>query len=387
MKRKIKALYIIAIIIVLCTNSYIYSNDDVAESVKDEVSTVYEFDKYVETLNKYVKSESTEDFDLESMAVGLINGDNIKPQNIISKLIGIFSKELLSAIRSGIIIYIIVVVMAIISSLELDKGSDITKLSHLVCFLAISTFTITTFIDVISLFKNVIGTLTTAVQVISPFMMCILIATGAITTTGIIEPLLLFLASAIGFAINYIVIPFFSISVAFNVICSISDNLRLSKMSKMFPSIALTITTVALTFFLGVLSLETNLTTSVDSLAVKTTQTAVSNFVPVVGKFFSDSFETVVGATQIIGKVGGTLGIICIIVVAITPIIKIACIMGIYTLIGALTEPILANDNVIKYISGFAELYKTLLGILIGVVILFVISTGIILNLVGSVVK
>ena len=108
MKRKIKALYIIAIIIVLCTNSYIYSNDDVAESVKDEVSTVYEFDKYVETLNKYVKSESTEDFDLESMAVGLINGDNIKPQNIISKLIGIFSKELLSAIRSGIIIYIIV---------------------------------------------------------------------------------------------------------------------------------------------------------------------------------------------------------------------------------------------------------------------------------------
>ena len=68
--------------------------------------------------------------------------------------------------------------------------------------------------------------------------------------------------------------------------------------------------------FLTILSIETNLTTSVDSLAVKTTQSAVSNFVPVVGKFFSDSFESVVGASKIISNVGGTLGIIAIIVVA-----------------------------------------------------------------------
>ena len=95
-------------------------------------------------------------------------------------------------------------------------------------------------------------------------------------------------------------------------------------MSKIFSSVSLWTVGVVLTVFLGVLSLETSLSTSVDSLGVKTTQAAVSNFVPVVGKFFSDSFEVVVGATKIIGKTGGVIGIIGIIVVAIVPIFKLA---------------------------------------------------------------
>ena len=133
--------------------------------------------------------------------------------------------------------------------------------------------------------------------------------------------------------------------------------------------------------------METNLTASVDTLAVKTTQSAVSNFVPVVGKFFSDSFESVVGATQVIGKVGGTLGILSVIIVAIVPVIKIIGVVAIYSILSALMEPICKEENVIKFISSFANVYKNLLGVLIGITILFVISTGIILNLVGSVVK
>lgn len=53
----------------------------------------------------------------------------------------------------------------------------------------------------------------------------------------------------------------------------------------------------------------------------------------------------------------------------------------------ALIEPICNEKNVIKYLSNFANVYKNLLGILIGITILFVISTGIILNLVNSVIK
>ena len=129
------------------------------------------------------------------------------------------------------------------------------------------------------------------------------------------------------------------------------------------------------------------MSSSVDALAVKTTQAAVSNFVPVVGKFFSDSFETVVGATKIISNVGGTLGIISVIIIAIIPILKITCITIIYSLLSALIEPICNDSNLNKYISGFVSIYKTTLGILIGVTILFIISTGIILNLIGQVVK
>lgn len=357
-------------------------NDNITKSAKE----TYNLDEYVETINNSVNQNLGQEIDFKNIANELLNKNNINYKNIFTKLIEIFASELSSAIRGAITIFVIVIIMAILSNLELDNRSDITRIAHLACFIVIATITVTTFVQTISMIKSTITTIGTLIQVISPFLLAVLIATGKISSTGIIQPLLLFLASSVGFIVTYFVIPLLSISVAFNVICSISENIKLEKLSKLFSNISLWTIGVVLTFFLGVLSLETSLSSSVDSLSIKTTQAAVSNFVPVVGKFFSDSFEVVVGATKLIGNTGGIIGILGIIVVAIVPIFKIFSVMMIYMLLSALVEMITTDPLISKYLSGFANVYKTLLGVLIGVVILFVISTGIILNLVNSII-
>ena len=53
-------------------------------------------------------------------------------------------------------------------------------------------------------------------------------------------------------------------------------------------------------------------------------------------------------------------------------------------LLAALVEPISNDELTSKYLSSIANTYKTMLGVLIGITILFVISTGIILNLVST---
>ena len=136
-----------------------------------------------------------------------------------------------------------------------------------------------------------------------------------------------------------------------------------------------------LTIFLGVMSLETSISSSVDSLAIKATTSAVSNFVPVVGKFFSDSFETVVGASKIIGNIGGVLGIIAIFIIAVSPIIKIVCISAIYNVFSALLEPVCKDSKILEVLNNFASIYKVMIGIMIGVSIMFIISMGIIINI------
>lgn len=369
------------------TNSVFSSDSTSLDSVQDitqSAAKTYNLDEYINTINSSVRENIGEDFNFKNMANEIINKNNINYKNIFMKLLDLFFREISSAIKGAITIFIIVVIMAVLSNLELEKKSDITKIAHLACFIVIATITIATFVDTVKMLTNVVHTQTTLMQVISPFLLAVLIATGKITTTGIIQPLLLFLASFVGGVITYFVIPLLSISVAFNVICSISENIKLEKMSKIFSSVSLWTVGVVLTVFLGVLSLETSLSTSVDSLGVKTTQAAVSNFVPVVGKFFSDSLEVVVGATKIIGKTGGVIGIIGIIIVAIVPIFKLASIMGIYMLLAALVEPISNDELTSKYLSSIANTYKTMLGVLIGITILFVISTGIILNLVST---
>lgn len=388
LKKRYKIL--ILIVYILSISNFVYSVDEQSTSadqkVVDMVNDSYNLNNYINTINEYVEDTGVEGISLSDISNDLISDGSIDYNSIFTKLTSLFFKEIFVTLRGAITIYIIIVIMAIINNIQLEKDSDVSKIANLVCFLALSAITIATFSDTMASFKNIVGTLTTIMQVVSPFLMAILIGTGAITTTGIIQPLLLFLASLVGFIINYIVVPFFSISVAFNVISSISENLRLEKISKLFTSSALWITSIVLTVFLGILSAETSISSSVDSLAVKTTQTAVSNFVPVVGKFFSDSFETVVGATKIISKVGGTIGIIGIILVAIVPVVKIASITIIYTVLGALIQPIYKDDTLEKYILSFAKVYKNLLGILIGIVILFIISTAIVINLSSSII-
>ena len=48
-----------------------------------------------------------------------------------------------------------------------------------------------------------------------------------------------------------------------------------------------------LTIFVGLLSLEGTLSSSVDGLTAKTAKVAISNFIPVVGKVLGDSIDTV----------------------------------------------------------------------------------------------
>ncbi len=372
----------IVLIIVFAFNDVNCQEVETVENVaKDEVSQNLNLDEYINSLNEFVNKSGIDDFNLDELSNDLIEGKNIDFSSLALKILSLFGKEVSNVAKGCISIFIIIVIMAIIDSLQLEDKSDVTKIAKLVCFLAISTITIASFIDVISNFKQVVTTLTTTMQVVSPFLMAILIATGAITTTGIIQPLLLFLASAIGFIINYVVIPLISVSVAFNVISRISDDIKLNKMSKMFCKTSIWLIGIIFTVFLGILSLETSLSSSVDTLAVKTTQAAVSNFVPVVGKFFSDSFETVVGATKIISKVGGILGVIVVVIIAIVPIIKITAIMLFYKVLSALIEPICNDKEISEYINGFADIYQTILGILIGISILFIISIGIIINL------
>lgn len=365
----------------------IENSQKIQNQVKENISDGVDLDSYVSSIDEYVKNSGLSELDMSEIAEELVNNSGVNYKNISLKILNVFFKEFMTTITSAITIFIIILIIAVISALELEEKSDITKIANMACFLALATLTISNFLEVITMLKNTVSTLTTLMQVVSPFLMGVLLATGSISSTGIIQPILLFIASTVGFIINYIVIPFLSISVALNVISSISDNLKFDKLSKLFTSSSLWIVGVVFTVFLGVLSLETSLSGSIDALAVKTTQAAVSNFVPVVGKFFSDSFETVVGATKIISNTGGVLGIIAVIAVAIIPILKLTCIVLTYSLLSAIIEPICDNSTLSKYISGFVGTYKTILGILIGVSILFIISTGIVLNLIGQVVK
>ena len=342
-------------------------------------------DNFLSIFEDYASENNIEGFDVSSLYNDLLSGNGIQYENILDSLVGNIFKEVKNSISSVTSIFIIVIIMAIVTSLELDKDSDVVKITKLVIVISISALLLKNYLDIVTMFKNIVNILGYIMQIVSTFLLGILMATGKITSTGIVEPLLLFIANFICFATEYIVIPFFTISVAINIVSRISENIKMDNLSSMFRKSSLYIFTTIIGIFLFVLSMESSVTKSIDSMYFKTAQNMVSNFVPVVGKFLSDSLDTVLGATEAIGKVGGIVALIATIIIVSIPIIKLILVIVLYNILIAISEPINEDKSIESFLKGFVGVYKDMLGILIGIMVLFVMSTGIILSIISSV--
>lgn len=339
-------------------------------------------DSLTNTLNEY----SSEIIDLEDLKDDLLKGEDIKYSSILKNILSTFIKEITITLKSSILIVIVLILNAIIKSLELDKGSSIVKTSNLVCFIIVVTICIANYIELLTLFRNTVSTLCKILTIVSPIVLTMLISTGTITTTGIIGPLILFVSSLTGIIINYVVIPFISISLVFKIISSMSEEMvNLNKFSKVISNSAMWIFSITFAIILGLISMLSTVSTSVDEVVLKTTKAAVS-VVPVVGKFVADSTEAIMSATELIGKTGGIIGIISLVVVAIIPIIKLLVSYVTYNVTSAVSETLKVNEGIGSIISDFAGQYKILIGMLLGVMAVFIISLGIVVSLMGKVV-
>ena len=304
-------------------------------------------------------------------------------ENIIDTFASNLVVQVKESINSVTTIFVIIIVMAILSSLELDKNSDIVKISKLIVLICVGSILLKNYIEILEMFRNLVNTLGYIMQIVSTFLMGILVASGKITSTGIIQPLLLFIANFICVVTQYIVIPFFTISIVINIISKISENIRLDELSGMFRKSSLYIFSSIIAIFILILSMESTVTKSIDNIYFKTTQNIVSNAVPVVGKFLSDSLDTVLGATELIGKVGGAVALVSVVLIVSVPIIKLIIIVVLYKLLTAFSEPINSDKTIRSFIEGFTKVYKDMLGVLIGIMVLFVMSTGIIMGIIS----
>lgn len=372
---------VLLFLMIFCISSSLFAT----ETLTDDIADSLEIDKYLDVFDNYAKENDIEDFNINSLYSDLITGQGIEYENILDVFINNVFKQVKETLKSVTSIFIIIIIMAIVTSLELDKNSDVVKITKLVIFISISSLLLKNYLDIVSMFKNIVNMLGYVMQVVSTFLLGILLATGKITSTGIIEPLLLFIANFICFITEYIIIPFFTISIAINIVSRISENIKMDNLSAMFRKSSLYIFTTIIGIFLFVLSMETSVTKSIDNIYFKTAQNMVSGLVPVVGKFLSDSLDTVLGATQLIGKVGGIVALIATVLMVSIPIIKILAVIVLYNVLISLSEPINEDKNIEGFLKGFVGVYKDMLGILIGIMVLFVMSTGIIMGIISSI--
>lgn len=374
-----KYVVIVSLIMIIC---FVLKPNILFATNVDEISKDVELNNIIDELNKY-----TEELDLRDISERLLAGESLEYDTLLEKIFTKIKETLIPSMKQILLVLVFVILTSIVKALELDKDGTITKVANMFMVFVIIFYLFGMYSEYVETVKNIVNVQSNIVQIVSPFLMSMLILTGAITTVGIVQPAILFIVQLISFSVNYIIIPLITLAIVFSIITSISDKINFEKLGSMCNKVALWINAVFLTIFLGVISLGSTVSTSVDGITIKTTQTAVSSVIPVVGKFVSDSVEFVMGATEIIAKTAGVIAVIVLIFVVVSPLIKIGITVLVTSLVTAIAESINADKGVVNLLEKFSNSFKTLLGVLISTSITFVISIAVMMSIMSKMVE
>ena len=216
-----------------------------------------------------------------------------------------------------------------------------------------------------------------------PILISLMLYTGSITTSSVLEPIILFMINFIGNMIQSFLIPAVLIIATLSIVSKIGDKLQIDRIAKTFNSGIVWLLGIILTIFVGVISLEGTLSGSIDGITAKTAKAIVSSSIPIVGKILGDAVDTFFGCCLILKNAIGVIGVIIIIGICIMPILKIAILLICYKMLAAVSEPI-ADAKIIKLLEQIGDIFKVLLAILCSISVMVIVGTTLVIKISNS---
>ncbi len=368
-----KILIFLVLFFLIIPISYAQNNNEIIEEQQKDFG-IYDF------INA-TKEYAGDFFDDENLNIQNIFNNSIQGQvdnaSIGKKILNLFGKEFVNSLKSIVIILVIIVIHTILKSVSDSlENNEISKLIYYVQYILIVTIIMTNFSEVLKMVKNTVTDLVAFMNMLVPILITLMMYTGSIVTSSVIEPIILFMINFIGNILQNIIIPLVLVIASLIIISKLSDRVQIDRISKLLKSGVVWVLGTILTIFVGVVSLEGTLSSSVDGITAKTTKAIVSSAIPVVGKILSDSVDTVLGCGIVLKNAVGMVGVIVIIGIVIMPIIKLSTITIAYKVLTALVEPI-AEKNITVLLEQISDVFKIFLAILFAISFMIIIRNSI----------
>ncbi len=385
-KKKISKIIIIALTLVFIFPTYSKMESQISNNTvqidENEIlnqEEIFGISSFIQNSKQYT-GNFFDDIDIGEILNSAIKGE-IDNTTIYKKILNKLGNEVQTGIKSLACILAIIIIHSILKSISESLENDsVSKLIYYVQYIAIITIIMGNFSDIINLVKETTTNLIGFMNTLIPVLISLMLYTGSITTTSILEPIILFMINFIGNLIQDILIPVILIITSISIISKISDRVQINKISKFLKSSTVWLLGTILTIFVGVVSLEGTLSSSVDGITAKTAKAIVSSAVPVVGKILGDVVDSVLGCGVILKNAVGFVGVIIIIGICILPILKLTVLTFSYKLVASVSE-VIADDKIVKLLDEIADIFKILLAILVSIMFMVIIGTTLLIKM------
>jgi len=378
MKAKI-LMFIIVLLIILPQN--VYGIDSIKDFIIDEQLDLFDIRGMESLMNDVLEENNIRpNFNIRDMIIKIVKGEKIVEQDEILKALGeIFFGEVKTNLVFLSQILALVLISAILTNLTgTFENNSVSILANYITYILMAMLAIGGFFQLMQVIEGTIDNLIKFMELLMPILLTFLVVAGGPNTKIIFHPMIIAIINIIGALVQNIIIPLIYFSFIVSILSNLTERGELRKLADLGRQVIIFIITAAFTLFIGIITIY-GLSTKIDGLSIRTAKFALDQFVPIVGGFLSDAMETVIGSSGILKNGIGIIGLGILIIVTIFPSIKVAALMVIYKIVGAVVEPIVSK-NISNFFSDIGKTLLLLLISLLSMAIMFFITITIIVE-------
>jgi stage III sporulation protein AE len=343
-------------------------------SAKDEIYKLYD---YISKMKSDV--ELMDDLDpAEYIKTYIKEGKgNISFDTISKAVLSMIFKEVKSVLTLIVSIVTIAIICSLLKNLqEAFSNESISQVAFYACYALIIILLSKSFIISISVAKDVINEVSDFMNALLPVLVTMISVAGGITQAATLDPIVLGAVVFIPKIYSNVIIPMILMGFVLEFANNISTEHKITNLCKLFKQVIIWFQGILVTIFIGLLTIRGITSTTIDAVTLKTAKFAIDNFIPIVGKAFSDAITSVAGYSLIIKNAISSIGLVVIILILLHPLIKLVLITFIYKLSAALIEPI-SDSRITKSIEAAGSSMVLIISCVLTVTLVFFVLISI----------
>lgn len=271
----------------------------------------------------------------------LLPGGGFKLTDVLQGLVRYLWHEVLYNGKLLVTIVLLTVFSMVLETMQSAfERSAISKVAYAITFMVLVIIAVNSFHVAIGYARDAIESMITFMLAMVPLLLTLLASMGSLVTVSVLHPLIIFMIHAVGTVIYTFVFPLLFFSAVLHITSALSEKFKVTQLANLLRNVAVGALGIMLTIFLGVISVQGATGAVTDGVTLRTAKFVTGNFVPVVGRMFSDAADTVISASMLAKNAIGIAGVIVLLFLSAFPALKILTLALIYNVAAAVMQPL-----------------------------------------------
>ncbi|EFM09882.1 stage III sporulation protein AE [Paenibacillus curdlanolyticus YK9] len=321
------------------------------------------------------------DHDLPSFAEMIMpGGEGLKLSTVVTGLLRFMMHEVLYNGKLLVTIVLLSVFSSILETLQnAFERNAVSKVAYAISYMVLIVIAVNSFNVAIGFAKDAIGGMIQFMMAMVPLLLTLLASVGSIATVSVLHPVIVFMIHAVGTLIYTVVFPLLFFSAVLHIASAITDKFKVTQLANLLRNIGIGTLGVLVSLFLGVISVQGATGAMADGVTLRTAKFVAGNFVPVVGKMFSDASDTVISASLLVKNAVGIAGVVILLFLCAFPALKILTLALIYNVTAAVMQP-LGESPIVTCLQTIGKTMIYVFAALAAVALMFFLAVTVILT-------